>query len=242
LPPDLYGLLEAFGVTRDDFLGYSLGWARAAPTLVMVPAFGLTALPAQVRTVLGVVLAATVAPAVKLPIHSGMPFAAELVRQALWGFPIAVSASAGLWAASMAGGLIDNLRGGREHVSIPAAEGATPMAAVFSLLASIAFLESGGPARVAQALGGATPDWVGPLSRSVIVMAHGIELALAIGAPVLVASVVIEVVFALVSRSAAPAHLSSTLAPLRSIALLLVAAVLFERMAELVVVLARGPV
>jgi type III secretory pathway component EscT len=72
----------------------------------------------------------------------------------------------------------------------------------------------------------------------VAILARGIEVAVAIAAPIVVVSVVVEVGSALVARAAAPAFVQPLLAPLRSVAILAVLAVVFERVVELLVVVA----
>ena len=106
------------------------------------------------------------------------------------------------------------------------------------MLASAIFLSSGGPARVLSALA-AQPNAEqlhAPLLRAAADIASGIELALAVAAPVLAASIVIEIGSALIAKAAAPAQMHALLAPLRSIAILAVAALCFERMMRLLAI------
>jgi hypothetical protein len=58
-------------------------------------------------------------------------------------------------------------------------------------------------------------------------------VALAIAAPVLAASIVVELASALIARAATPAFIQPLLAPLRSLVLLAVAALALDRMVEL---------
>jgi type III secretory pathway component EscT len=143
----------------------------------------------------------------------------------------------------MAGGVVDNLRGGREQVALPNVEtGVTPTGALLSMLIAIAFFESGGPARVVTALSEPALEFREPLLRSAVNLANGVELAVAIAAPVLAASIVVEVASALVARAASPAFVQPLLAPLRSLAILGVAALVLERMVELLALLvSRSP-
>ena len=75
---------------------------------------------------------------------------AEVAR----GLPVAIAAAVPLWAATMAGGVADALRGANDAPSVPVVEGrATPTGVPMSLLASAIFPhDGGGPARVVAAL------------------------------------------------------------------------------------------
>src|SRR6202035_926110 len=119
-----------------------------------------------------------------------------------------------------------------EQVSAPVVEGrSTPLGALLSILASAIFLAGGGAARVVAAV--ARPETA---SNPVLVAAHdlvaGITLAVALGAPVLVASIVIDVTAALLARTAAPARVGALLAPVRALVVLVVLAVSVDRIAE----------
>jgi type III secretory pathway component EscT len=59
-----------------------------------------------------------------------------------------------------------------------------------------------------------------------------------VAAPLVAASVLIELSAALVARSASPAYVAPWLAPLRSLGVLLVAWIALDRMVELLVLLA----
>ncbi|MCC6217408.1 MAG: flagellar biosynthetic protein FliR [Polyangiaceae bacterium] len=235
------GLVESIargvGASGDDLARLGAGWARVTPSLVLVPALGLRALPAAARVVLGGVLAMILIPAMPAPQGpAGAPL--ELLTEAARGLPVAATAAALLWAASQAGGLIDDLRRERGAAALPVVEsGAPATGALFSMLASIAFLETGGPARLTRALAQAPPPTA---AAAVEVAAHlvaGIELALALAAPLVVVSLVTELGGALVARAATPAWIDALLAPARSLAVLCALALVLERIAELLVVL-----
>lgn len=235
MPP---GLLEpitaSLGLAGLDLTALSLGWARAAPVIVIVPAFGLRALPGPVRAVIGLALAATIGPAVSAdPSLATHGLVAGLVAAFAQGIPIAIAAAVPLWAATMAGGVVDCVRNANETVSMPAVEGRpTPLGVPMALIASAAFLSMGGPARVAAALcvPMAVPGNLA-LMRAALDIAAGVQIAVAIAAPVLAAAVVVELGGALVARAASPAQVHALLAPARSFAILAVAALLLDRMA-----------
>jgi flagellar biosynthesis protein FliR len=235
LPP----ALAALGV---DLRGWALAWARVSPALTLIPAFGLNALPAPTRAALGLALAVSIAPSLE-PAQLSAPFGVALLLEGARGLPVALAASGVLWAAGMAGGLTDNIRGARETQALPIVDEETsPLGALLSLLVSLLFLESGGAARVAAALSGNIIVSHGVLWQVALGLTHAIEIALAIAAPIVAVSIVVELSNALLARSATPAHISALLAPLRSIVILVAFALLFGRMTTLLAeIAARVP-
>jgi flagellar biosynthetic protein FliR len=232
VPSLISALADGFARSGVDLARLGLAWARAAPSVAIVPAFGLRALPTAARGVLGLALAAAIFPALPAIADGGAPWPLLALREMALGLPIAIAAAVPLWAATMAGGVADALRGSASSsVSSPTVEaGATPLGVAMSLLASAFFLASGGPARVAGVL--ALRATAGhPALAAMQDLAGGITLAVAVGGPLLAASIVIEVAGALVARAASPAQLHLLLAPLRALCLLAVMAVVFDRMA-----------
>lgn len=225
-------LASALPLTAAELEAWGLAWARVAPTIALVPAFGLRALPAPARAVLALAMAATIAPALRPVADSAEPWAFRLLLEALRGLPIALAAAIPLWAATMVGGVVDGLRGAAEQHGMPVVEGRpTALGVVFSLSASLAFFTTGGPARLATAL--AEVSMVShPLARAAHDLASGISIAVAIASPLIAASIVVEVTGALIARAASPAQLHALLAPIRTLALLALVALLFDRLAE----------
>jgi type III secretory pathway component EscT len=233
--PSIAGALgEAFDVV--DVAALGLAWARAMPTVALVPAFGLRALPAPARAVMGLALASSIFPAlVPIAARPDSPWVALAVVEFARGLPVAIAAAVPLWAATMAGGLADSLRGYEHPSSAPTVVGrATPLGIMLSLLASAIFLFTGGAARVCSALA-LHPVGERPLVAAADDLVGGIALAIGVGGPLLAASVIIELVAALIARAAAPAQVHSLLAPLRALAMLAVIALLLERLAVAVV-------
>lgn len=223
-------MLTALGV---DLRGWALAWARVMPALTLLPAFGLNALPAQTRAALALALAVSIAPSLE-PLQLAAPFGIALLFEAARGLPVAIAASGALWAAGMAGGLTDNIRGARETQALPVVDEETsPLGALLALLVALIFFEGGGATRVAAALSSNPPLTHGTVLRVALGLTHAIELALAVAAPVVAVSIVLELANALTARAATPAHVVSLLAPLRSILILVCFALLFERMASL---------
>jgi type III secretory pathway component EscT len=240
MPSLISTVADGFARSGVDLARLGLAWARAAPSVTLVPAFGLRALPAAARGVLGLALAAAVFPALP-PIADGVvPWPLLALRQMALGLPVAVAAAVPLWAATMAGGVADALRGGSSSfVAAPTVEaGSTPLGVPLSLLASALFLATGGPARVVLALA-LRPAAAHPVLAAVGDLAAGITLAVAVGGPLLAASIVIEVAGALVARAASPAQLHLLLAPVRALCLLAVMAVVLDRIAVVLAVAAE---
>lgn len=226
---------ELAGLTALELIDLLRSWARVAPVVLLVPAFGLRAVPAPTRVALGLALAVAATP-VALTTASSAPLAVQLTMEVLRGLPVALTAATALWVASMAGGLIDNLRGAQERVALPNVEsGSTPVGALLSMLVALAFLKSGGPARVVAAVSESGPVDRALAAQIATTLARGVELAVAVAAPLLAVSIVIEVASALFARAASPAFVQPLLAPLRSFVVLAVIAVLLERIAELLV-------
>ena len=210
--PSVVGTIaEAFARSGVDLGALGLAWARAMPAVTLVPAFGLRALPAPARAVMGLGFAACIFPALAPVVTaSSQPWPVLALVEVARGLPLAIAAAVPLWAATMAGGVADALRGSQEMPSVPTVEGkATPLGVPLSLLASAIFLATGGPARVLKAL---ALHPVGP---------H----------PLLAAAVVIEIAAALVARAASPAQVHALLAPLRALGTLAVMAIVLERVA-----------
>ncbi|MCU0682537.1 MAG: flagellar biosynthetic protein FliR [Polyangiaceae bacterium] len=232
------GLLEAlraaFEAEGVDLAALGLAWARAMPALALVPAFGLRALPAPARFAAALALAACVAPAVAAgvePVPEGA-WALALVREIARGLPVALAAAVPLWTATMAGSAVDALRGAGEGPSLATLEGRTaPLGALFGFIAALAFLASGGPSRVAWALASAPPPGATAALRVAEQLREGIGLAVAIAAPLAAASIVVEVALALIARAASPTQVEALIAQVRSVALLTLTALLFERIA-----------
>ena len=198
-------VVEMLARSGVDVVALGLAWARAAPSVALVPAFGLRALPTPARAVMGLALAASVFPALS-PVAASPPYPwsvlmlVELAR----GLPVALAAAVPLWAASMAGGVVDALRGSQETVGVPTIEGrATPLGVPLSLLGCAIFLATGGPARVAAALAFRPID-AHPLLAAADDIVGGIGLAVALGGPMLASAVVVELAAA--EQTGEPVH------------------------------------
>ena len=222
-------LVEEGGI---DLAAWGLAWAKVAPVVAIVPAFGLRALSAPVRAAAALLLGAIIVPALRPAVVGPGSLPVHLLVELARGTMVALSAAIPLWAATMAGGVIDALRGSQDLASVPTVEGrASPLGVLFSLLAATIFLGLGGPAQVIGSLLASPADLGDGFGRVAADIAAGIGVAVAIAAPLLAASIVLEIAGALVARAASPAHLHAFLAPIRSLALLILTALLLNRMA-----------
>ena len=147
--------MRALLAPLDDLAAIGLAWARVMPVVTIVPAFGLRALPTPARGILGLALAAAIYPAV-VPVvvaERATPWFVLALEQIVLGLPVALAAAIPLWAATMAGGLVDVLRGSPDGPGLATVEGKpSSFGVLLSLLASVVFLSTGGAARAAGAL------------------------------------------------------------------------------------------
>ncbi len=231
-------VLTARGV---DLSAFGIAWARALPTVIAVPAFGLRALPMPLRAMLGAAIAIAIFPAMA-PFEAARanePWIFVAFEQAVAGVPIALATAIPLWAATMAGGAIDTARNAEAKVDAPTVEkGATTFGVFFSLLASAIFLATGGPARVAASLVSASLP-AHPFAAAAHDLVAGISAAVAIAAPILAATVVLDAGLALTARAASPAPAVTLTAPARTLGLLVVLALVLERIARVLALAQR---
>jgi type III secretory pathway component EscT len=234
--PSLLQLLgRLFAREGIDLASWGMAFARVFPVLVIVPAFGLRALSVPVRAAAAFVLAAVIVPAIQPVAAVPISWASLLLLEVARGTLVAIAAAIPLWSATMAGGIVDALRGSQDQTDIPTVEGrSSPLGALFSLLAAAIFLATGGPARVVGILLAPVTGAESAVARAAANLASGIGLATAVAAPLIAASLVVEVAGALIARAASPAQLSALLAPLRSLALLALTAILLDRMAAFI--------
>jgi type III secretory pathway component EscT len=241
MPSVVAAVADAFARSGVDLAALGLAWARVMPAVAIVPAFGLRALPVPARAVLGLAFAASVFPAVSVAAPDGAgAWGIAAAREVARGVPVALAAAIPLWAATMAGGVADALRGSRDTADAPTVEGrATPLGVPMSILACAIFLGTGGPARVVHSLALA-PVGAHPLLAAADDLVAGVALAVALAGPLLAAGVIIEIAAALIARAASPAQVHALLAPLRAMATLAVMAVVLQRIAELLARVVRA--
>jgi len=237
-PPDSTGLLSALvdqlesgGVSLE---AWALAWARLSPSLALIPAFGARLVPPVGKAVLGLALGFVVAPALAPGMDTSGHWTLGLLMEVARGLPVALSTAAVLWAASMAGGLAEDVRGGspgRLSLLEPDSSG---LGALFGLFAAAGFLKLGGAQHLVRQLSAPALGWERPLLGAVFTLVGSLNIAVALAAPVLVAVVVWEVAAGLIARAATPAYIQMTLAPARALVVLVAAAVSLEAAFELV--------
>lgn len=219
--------LTAAGI---DATGWALGAARATPSVLLIPAFGLRALPVPSRILIALALMASSAPTLgTLP--AGEPWILALPRELLRGLPVAVGAATTLWTASMAGNLLDTLLARPPAtVDLAGTDGqSSHFGALLSLGASISFFALGGPARLAAALAEQQPAFEQTLRSVALGLARGIGVAILLGAPLIVLSAFFDLFHAIVTRASRGLPMSSIVVPGRTLVLLASLALLLER-------------
>src|SRR5579872_10114 len=103
-------LTDVLGLSGTDWASIGLAWARAMPAVILVPAFGLRALPRPAQALIGLGLAICIAPAIA-PSHAvgAARWLAAALAEVVKGLPVALAAAIPLWAATMAGGVADTI-------------------------------------------------------------------------------------------------------------------------------------
>jgi type III secretory pathway component EscT len=227
---ELLAVLSHSGVDAPAWL---LASARLIPSVLLIPAFGLRALPILAQVSFAFILAGSVLPSFAPLAASDRPWLLLLVGELLRGLPVALGAATTIWAATMAGNLMDELRGAAPDPGLAVTDSpASPLGILLSLAACVAFLQFGGPARVTEALAAPatlTPNDVRAVVRGLVA---GVQLAVLIAAPLLVMSLLLEVFHALLARTTSAALWGAVFAPLRALSLLAIAALLLDRLVE----------
>ena len=203
-------------------LATGLGAARMVPVTWLVSPLGGARLPAPARVALGLMLASLIAPTLgTAATRAGLVHAAGgllvlvLARELLVGLGLGLVVSFAFRAAEAAGHLVDVLRGASlAEVLVPTSgERASPLGALYALLATLVFLELGGVPRLLEAMlasydavplvGALTPQVLH--AGALVVVAASVrlfEVALALAAPVIVALWLTDLALGMVARAA----------------------------------------
>jgi hypothetical protein len=220
--------LALFGGSTEHLRAFVFGAFRCLPTALLLPALGLGPASLVVRLALTVALALS-----PTPTHGGdadgsliLVAGAALVD----GIPMALVSATSLWAAFMAGDLM-----GWSLRLDPDVGGGMRM--LFGVLACAVFLELGGLTAVAERLSAEAPD--SGIAGPALVLARGIGVAVQIAGPLLIARVLVDLVSAAALRAEPAGALRAMVLGAGPMVMLLATALLFERMAELVVLLER---
>lgn len=200
----------------------ALGGARAAPVVWMVNPLGGPRLPAPARVGLSLLLAGLAAPLLLASAAAAgleQAPAARLIlllgRELLVGLVLGLVAAAAFQAAETAGRLGDTLRGASlaEVLDPTSGQRASPLAALYLLMATLVFFGIGGVPRVLDALldsyralpiGGGLPaaGARGAAALVTTVSARVIAAGVGLAAPVLVALWLADLALGLIARAA----------------------------------------
>lgn len=228
--PLLVEELERAGLAPE---AWSLAAARLLPSVLLVPAFGLQALPLLARLGFAFVLSAPIVPALAALLPAQTLSLRSALEQIALGSPVAVAAASTLWVATMAGNVLDAVRGSASLTPFAGAGSeATPFGVLLSLLAAAAFLLAGGPAALLEALLVTAPLSSTSLLTLALSIARGIDVAVLVAAPLLSLTLLLEVARALAARAAGSDAVSVALAPARALLIVLFAALLLDRVVE----------
>lgn len=232
--------VTALGLSEGELSQWGLAWARLLPAIILVPAFGLRAVPVPVRIFFGFAFAGLIAPALEPSPETTGASGVRLAGEIFLGLPLALSASVALWAATMTGGLADDLRGVRRPAPGAVIElGATPLGALLGLFAAIAFLELGGTRELISDL--ARVSSAPSLENAVRSVVGGIALGLGMAAPLIATVIFVDVARALLSRIAPGGALSTLVASLRSVAVVAAVGLVLDRLAEFIALTTQRP-
>jgi flagellar biosynthetic protein FliR len=210
------------GDVSRTLLAVGLGAARTVPVTWLVSPLGGARLPAMARVAFGFLLASLVAPTLRAAaVRAGLDHAGSgllvlvLARELLVGLGVGLVVSFAFRAAETAGRLVDVLRGASlGEVLVPTSdERASPLGALYALLATLVFLELGGVARLLEAMlasydavplaGALTPGTLRAGALVVVVAsARLLEVALALAAPVVVALWLTDLALGMIARIA----------------------------------------
>ncbi len=223
---DLTALFASLGI---DVARVMHGWVRVMPVLVLVPAFGLSALPAGARGVMALCLAWIVAPSgAVMGNQTLLAYGTELII----GVSVAAAVSVPLWTASMVGNIADQWRGSQDMQSSPFEIGGASMGALATLFAAGMFFASGAPAEVVGGLSLAqSPQTPMDLAR---VLAHAPRVAVAVAMPVIVAGALVDMTGGFMARGAPFAPVTTLVSAVKSSAVVLAFALVLPRAFELI--------
>jgi flagellar biosynthesis protein FliR len=211
MSPTANTLLSQFGITAPA--GFILVLARVSPLFAVAPMFSSKQIPARVRTIVAVALAIGLLP---LALHGqhvpqdALTIAALALKELLVGLGFALSLGVLFAAINSAGALLDVLIGFSFGSLIDPLTGnqSAVLAQVYSLIAIAIFVVINGDAWVVQGLARTydlvplmgAPDFASIAEGVTSVFTTIFTSALEVCAPVLIAVVVTDVAFGVVSR------------------------------------------
>ncbi len=196
---DLRTLLGSIG--PDQVTGFFLVLARVTPLFVLAPVFSSAMLPPKVRSVVAVGLAIGLTP---LAVHGqriptdALSVAGLLVEQVLVGLAFSFAVGAVLYAVQAAGGLADMLSGFSFGALVDPINGnqGGVLTSLYSLLGMMMFIAIGGDMWMVRGLA----PLPGIASGAVATLGSVFIGAVEVAAPVLLAMLVTDVAFGMVSK------------------------------------------
>lgn len=214
--------------------GWLLGATRALPSVVLIPALGLRALPGVARMVAALALAACTAPALAGLESPDGPWLVALLSQLAIGLPLAVGAAGTLWVASMAGNLLDQAAAApqRPRAFDFADAPVSPLGVLLALGAAVAFFSLGGPARLVSALAAAQAPTVAGVRDVAVGLVQGVRVAVLLSAPLLVLAAFFELLHGLWVRTTSPVAVTGWVGGVRFVLISGVTALLLDRFFE----------
>ena len=204
-------LLQAIG--EQHVVGFFLTLARIGPLFVVAPLFSSKMIPVRARGVAAVALALGLSPVAlgdeKIPVDA-LSIAGLVGKEALVGFAFAFSIAVLFAAVSIAGSFIDTLIGFSFGGLVDPVNGnqSSVLAQLYALIGVMVFIAIGGDTWMIQGLA-KTYDLVGITEMpSIGALVGGAQhtfstifiSAIALSAPVLIALIITDVAFGVVSR------------------------------------------
>jgi len=204
-----------------------IGWAKALPVVVIVPALGLRSMPTTLKSALALALMVAVIPG--MGIQNEPLSVASLTLAVFDGVTTALPAALGIWIATMAGSLYDELTGAEKSLSSGLWDSeSSATGTLFGFVAAIAFLAQGGAAKLVFALSR-------PVAHSQLTLRHladqlnsGVSIAIVVSGPLVIAALLITLASMLSARSLHVSAARALVLPLQGIFRLLALAVLLE--------------
>jgi flagellar biosynthesis protein FliR len=208
--------------------GFFLVLARVTPLFILAPLFSSTMIPAQVRGIIAVALSIGLA---GIAIHgqhipgSPLEVAELLVKQLLVGGILAFAVGAVMWAVQTAGGLADIFSGfsfGATVDPIDGNQGGT-FTELYGVVGLMLFIAIGGDAWILQGLARTftlipltSSPRLGALANAAVTSFVSIFVsALEVAAPVMLALLITDVAFGMVSRVVPQINAFSVAFPLK---------------------------
>lgn len=204
-------MLSAFGIT--NVVGFFLVLARVSPLFVLAPMFSSRMVPPRVRTIVAVGIAIGLYPLAlagqQIPTEAGA-IVGLIVKELLVGLAFATTIAILFAAIETAGGILDFMVGFAFGGALDPITGnqAAVLSRLYSLVALAVFVVINGDAWLLQGLSRtfdlvpltASPDFASISEGVVAVFTTIFTSAIEVAAPVIIAVVLTDVAFGVVSR------------------------------------------